>query len=77
MRGVDSIKEALGMNLQELSRAVEDRTFGHHSLVGSPGVGAGLTAHNSTCSLLPLSVLRAEMNHCEFVVMLILPEMLL
>ena len=27
MRWIDSIKEAIGMSLQELSRAVEDRTF--------------------------------------------------
>lgn len=37
MRWIDFIKEAVGTNLQELSRAAEDkrtRYCGHHSFIG-------------------------------------------
>lgn len=40
MRWLDSIKKAIGMRLRELSRAAEDRHCGHHSFLGSPGLGA-------------------------------------
>ena len=44
MRWVNSIKEAIGMSLQELSRAVEDRCCGHHSFIKPLGVRANLMA---------------------------------
>ena len=49
MTWIDSIKEAIGMSLQELNRAIQDRTghCGHHSFTGSPGLGANLTAHHN------------------------------
>ena len=31
-----SLNKVTGFSLQELSKAVEDRTFGYHSLIGSP-----------------------------------------
>lgn len=40
---IDSLKEAIEMSLQELSRVVEDITQqlpGHNSFIGSPAVGA-------------------------------------
>ena len=40
MGWMDSIKEATGKSLQELSRAVEGRTRWNHSFKGSPGVTA-------------------------------------
>ena len=46
MRQTDSTKEAIGMSPQELSRAAENRTCGHHSFIGSPRVGVNSTAYN-------------------------------
>lgn len=47
MRWTDSIIEAIGRSPQGLSRAVKTGHGGYHSLRGSPGVGADLTAHHT------------------------------
>lgn len=47
MREIDSLKEATGLSLQELSRAVETGRCGQHAFMGSPGVGADSPAHNA------------------------------
>ena len=51
MRWIDSVKESIGMSLQALSRTVEDRTCGHHSLLGTPEIGVDSTVGNThkTC----------------------------
>ena len=43
MRWIDSIKEAIGMSLQQLSRLV--RT-GRYSVIGLPAIGVDVTACN-------------------------------
>ena len=43
----DSIREAEGLSLQELSRAGEDRTLGTSLIRKSPGVGAKSMACNT------------------------------
>ena len=43
----DSIKEAEGLSLQEMSRAGEDRTLGTSLIHKSPGVGAKSMACNT------------------------------
>ena len=52
MRWFDSIKEDPGMSGQEQSRPVEDRTFGHHSFIGTPRVRADSMVHNTIKLLL-------------------------
>ena len=47
-RWIDSTQEAIGMSLQKLSRAVRTGHCGQHSFIGWPGVGADLTAGNSS-----------------------------
>ena len=47
MGGIDSITEAIGTSLQELSRTCGDRTLWTASFIGVPGIGADLMAHNS------------------------------
>lgn len=49
MRWVDSIKEATGVSLQELSWAVRTGHCGHHSFMELPGAGAHSKAWNSHC----------------------------
>ena len=54
VRWVDSMKGSIGMSLQELIRASEDRAFWTSLLLGWPGVQAYLMAcntHNSNGSL--------------------------
>ena len=46
----DPIKGALGVSLQELSRAAEDRAGWTPLVIGSPGVRADSTAHANTQS---------------------------
>lgn len=43
---MDGLKEAIGMSLQDLSRAIEDRTFGHYSFIRLPRVIADSMAHS-------------------------------
>lgn len=50
MRWISPIKEVIGMSLQELSRAVEDRKCGHDSFIGSSGVGSHSLAHDNNMS---------------------------
>ena len=47
VRRIDNIKEAVGVSLQELSRAGEDRTLGTSLIHKSPGVGAKSMACNT------------------------------
>lgn len=46
MRWIDSVKEALGMNLQELRELLWTGHCEHHSFIGMPGGGADSTACN-------------------------------
>lgn len=45
MRLIDSLKEAMGMSLQELSRAIADRTLWTSFIHRGQGVRVGSTAH--------------------------------
>lgn len=59
MRWTNSKKEAVGMTLQKLGRAVETGHGGHHSFVGLPGVRANpqsLNTVSSTCGCLVVGV---------------------
>ena len=47
MRLIDFTKEAVGLSLQELSRAVEKGHCGHHSFIESPGVGTYSMTNNN------------------------------
>lgn len=58
MRWIYSIKEAIGVSLQEQSRAVRTGHGGHDSFIVSPGVGANSRAH-STRSV------RASLDHTQ------------
>ena len=46
LRRSDSIKEAVGISLQELSRAIEDKTLWMSLIIESPGIGANSMARN-------------------------------
>ena len=48
------MKEAIGRSPQEQSRDAKDRTLGHHSVTGSPGVRADSAACNTH---MPIAVL--------------------
>lgn len=51
MRWIDFIKVALGLSLRELSRAVEDGHYSHHSFTESQGAGADSMAQNTITTL--------------------------
>ena len=68
VKWIDSIKEAIGVSLQELSRAVEKRECGHHSFVGSSGIGANSTprdTHTLRCKDNPGLVRWASYNSMD------------
>ena len=46
MRWMDCLDEAIGLSLQELSRAVRTDHCGRHLSMGTPGVRADCTARN-------------------------------
>ena len=50
MRWIDSIKEAIGVSLQDLSRAVEDRTWWTSLIHSVHGVRVDSTASNTHIS---------------------------
>ena len=53
VRWIDSIKEARGMSLQVLRKAVKDRTL-WTALMGLPGIGADSMACNTHITIRPL-----------------------